>query len=224
MAEGLQMLLGQQLCWCHQGDLVAGLDGVDTGHGGDQGFAGTHVTLHQSQHGRWFPHVSQNLPNNPLLGAGGLKRQGLEEGSNQAAVPLYRQSGAGFLLGAKRLQGEVVCDKLLQCQPELGWVLPVAHAVNRCARGWPMQVADGLGQVEIGFNNAFEEVLRSSLAQYVKGLLGKLAPQPLPQALYGRVNGCQRLLQQGVGSVQSVLRVHHFDTATRQAGLPEQGD
>ena len=44
------MLFGQQFCWGHDRGLAAVLNGADSRKSGDNGFAGTHITLHQSQH------------------------------------------------------------------------------------------------------------------------------------------------------------------------------
>ena len=75
-AQGLVMLAGQQLGRRHQGGLVAGFDGVEHGHQGDDGLAAADVALEQPQHPPLRRHVGVDFGQRLLLAGGQAIGQG----------------------------------------------------------------------------------------------------------------------------------------------------
>ena len=65
--KALKMLVGKDLCRCHQAALRSRADGEQHANKGNHGFSTSHIPLNQSVHLLTRLHVFKNLPNHTLL-------------------------------------------------------------------------------------------------------------------------------------------------------------
>ncbi|MNZ79083.1 hypothetical protein D3C78_976770 [compost metagenome] len=177
LAEGEEVLLGEDLGGRHQRHLVAGLQRLQRGQRGDHGLAGADVALHQAQHRLGLGQVPGDFRRHALLRAGG--------GEAEVGQVLRRQArGLGQLrrlLGAHALaqarQRQLVGQQFLEGQAVLGPVAALGQLLEVGVRRRPVQVADRL-------------VERRQVV-----LAGQLGGQPVGQA--APVEAAQRLLAEG---------------------------
>ncbi len=73
------VLLGEDLGGCHDGHLVAALNGLQSRQRGNHGLAAAHVALQQPLHGMRPGEVGANLTQHALLGPRQLERQSGEQ-------------------------------------------------------------------------------------------------------------------------------------------------
>ncbi|MCY1423266.1 hypothetical protein D9M71_389740 [compost metagenome] len=144
--EGHEVLFGENLGRGHQRDLIASLQSLQGGKGGNHGLAGADVALDQAQHRLGLAEVVGNLVADPLLGAGrgeaevGQVLLGQACRLGQYRCPLRPQAFAQALLG------QLVGQQLFKGQAVLGPVLAFGKLVNVGISRWVMQVADGIVQ------------------------------------------------------------------------------
>ena len=145
VAEIGQVLLGEQFRGRHQRHLVAGFDRHQGGGGGHQGFAGAHVPLDQAQHRVLAGQVGADLPDHPLLGAGELERQRLEQLAGEGLAAQHRRRQR-LLAGPFGQHAQLVGDHLFHHQALHRRVIAVQQQVHRVVRLRVMQLGEGLGQ------------------------------------------------------------------------------
>ncbi len=73
------MLAGQDFGRGEDADLITVLDCDDGGFGGDDGLAAADVALQEAVHGTGRRHILGDLAEDPLLRAGGLEGQQLDD-------------------------------------------------------------------------------------------------------------------------------------------------
>ena len=99
-AEGLEMLLCQDLRWRHERHIEPAFQGHQRGTRGDDRLAGTHVALEQSAHRLRAAQIAADFAQNPGLGGGERKTKLFEKGLDQMIVA---GAGKSFRVGLEFL-------------------------------------------------------------------------------------------------------------------------
>ncbi|MNF45261.1 hypothetical protein D3C84_263890 [compost metagenome] len=211
-AEIEEVLLGEDFGGRHQRHLVAGLQRLQGGEGGDHGLAGANIALDQAQHGRVLAEVVGDLGADPLLRAGGGETQVGEVLLRQACGRRQWRRLLGAHAFAQALQGQLVGQQFLEGQAVLGPVPALGEFGLVGVRRWPVQVANGLiqrAEPVVAGQFARQPVRQTLRAEAGQGLFAQAAQALLGQAFGARVDRRQGLFHGNrlAGRERAVFRV-----------------
>ena len=93
---------------------MAGFDGVEHGHQGDDGLAAADVALEQAQHPPLFGHVGADFGKRAFLAGGETVGQGRRHPGPERAVACHRPSGLPALAEPDQGEGELVGQQFIE--------------------------------------------------------------------------------------------------------------
>ncbi|MCY1423140.1 hypothetical protein D9M71_388470 [compost metagenome] len=197
LAEVQEVLLGEDFGGRHQRHLVAGLQGLQGGKGGDHRLAGADVALHQAQHGFLLCQVIGDFRTDPLLGAGGLEAKVGQILLRQLARGRQLRRVLGPETFSQALQGQLVGQQFFEGQALLGPVPAFGELLQISIRRWPVQVTDRFvqrAQVVVARQLPGQPVGQALGAEASQCELAEAAQALLGEAFGGGVDRCQGLL------------------------------
>ena len=129
------MLLSQDLCRRHEGDLISVFNRDDGSLKRDDRLAGTDIALEQPTHRKGRLHVSRDFLEHALLRAGRMKWQYLLYGFAGSSTDLEGDAGARSLLAALEFESEFDEEQFVEDQANM----------RGCTRG--LKIAEALASV-----------------------------------------------------------------------------
>ena len=114
------MLLRQHLRGGHQGALTAGRDRREQGGNGHNGFAASHIALHQPGHWLGLSQIDADFSQHALLGSGERKGQQGQKALHQIVVAWAQQQGGSRPLAqlpAPLQQAQLHQQKFIEHKP-----------------------------------------------------------------------------------------------------------
>ena len=123
------MLLCEQLCWRHEGDLIAGSNGVECGLCRDECFSRAYIALYEPQHRLWLYHIGCKFFGDAHLCCRGCEWQSGDELLSDLSGRRDRRRLVFTLRVSHALDGKLMCDQLLARQPDLCRVDPPVDGV-----------------------------------------------------------------------------------------------
>lgn len=120
LAGGEIVLGGEDLCRCHESDLIAVFDGDEGGLDGDDGLARAHVALEEATHGLRPAHVSDDFAEDAFLRSGGVEGKDLLEGAADGVICNERSALSLAKAAALELEAKLKEEELLKDEAAVG--------------------------------------------------------------------------------------------------------
>ncbi len=218
------MLLGEDLGRCHEGSLVAVLDGLQCGKCGDHSLAAADVALQQALHGMRTGNVVADLVPDFLLCAGKDERQVLQQCIGELVVCREFGCHAPAAFAVVHAHRKLLCQQFVELDAHPG-------RVGSCKQGILIDVGRGLVQqlyagTKFRQAQALQYLLRQCVVEFqlVQCGVDIFGKRRLRQSGGGRVDGRECLLQRRGFARAAALGMHHFVAEEAHARFAQGAD
>ena len=140
------MLLGKDFCRRHNRGLFATGNCRQRRKRRHNGFAGTHIALHQPQHGNRLGQIGGNFIHYTALGAGQLKPQLHQKARLQTLIQIQASSAIGLGFAAQQQQTQMMGEQFFKRQALLVGMFTVHQLLDIGMSRWLVQVAQYISQ------------------------------------------------------------------------------